>query len=76
MQLVRLRPQKMWCCRRGSNPRPPSYQDGALPELSYDNKEKALLKTGREDGAAEWNRTTDTQIFSLLLYQLSYHGMK
>lgn len=21
-----------------------------------------------------WSRTTDTQIFSLLLYQLSYHG--
>jgi hypothetical protein len=24
----------LWCCRRGSNPRPPPYQGGALP-LSY-----------------------------------------
>ena len=27
---------------------------------------------GWEDGGQEWNRTTDTRIFSPLLYQLSY----
>ena len=27
-------------------------------------------------GASEWNRTTDTGIFSPLLYQLSYRGIK
>ena len=26
------------------------------------------------DGAQEWNRTTDTAIFSRMLYQLSYLG--
>ena len=28
-----------------------------------------------KNGAQEWNRTTDTAIFSRMLYQLSYLGI-
>lgn len=34
--------------------------------------EAGLSKEG--NGAQEWNRTTDTAIFSRMLYQLSYLG--
>ena len=30
---------------------------------------------GRMDGAQGWNRTSDTAIFSRMLYQLSYLGI-
>src|SRR3954463_1202502 len=30
---------------------------------------------GAKDGAEDWNRTSDTSIFSAVLYQLSYLGM-
>ena len=50
--------------RRDSDSRPPPWQGGALPtELLPHN----MCALGR-------NRTTDTQIFSLLLYRLSYQG--
>ena len=29
----------------------------------------------RKDGAEDWNRTSDTSIFSAVLYQLSYLGL-
>ena len=49
--------------RRGSDSRPPPWQGGALPTELLPHK-----------SAAGRNRTTDTQIFSLLLYRLSYRG--
>ena len=52
-----------WSGRRGSDSRPPPWQGGALPT--------ELLP---HHGALGRNRTTDTQIFSLLLYRLSYQG--
>ena len=52
-----------WSGLRGSNSLPPPWQGGALPdELSPRN------------GAQSRNRTSDTWIFSPLLYQLSYLG--
>ena len=53
-----------WSGRRDSDPRHPPWQGGTLP-LSY----------YRTHGALGRNRTTDTQIFSLLLYRLSYQGI-
>ena len=55
---------RVWSGRRDSNSRHPPWQGGTLP-LSY----------YRTHGALGRNRTTDTQIFSLLLYRLSYQGM-
>ena len=55
-----------WSGRRGSNPPPQPWQGCALPN--------ELLPQGT--GASEWSRTTDTGIFSPLLYQLSYRGRK
>ena len=53
-----------WSGLRGSNPPPPPWQGGALPnELNPRN------------GASGRNRTNDTGIFSPLLYQLSYRGL-
>ena len=54
-----------WSGLRGSNPPPPPWQGGALPnELNPRN------------GASGRNRTNDTGIFSPLLYQLSYRGIQ
>ena len=55
---------RVWSGRRDSNSRHPPWQGGTLP-LSY----------YRTHGALGRNRTTDTQIFSLLLYRLSYQGI-
>ena len=53
-----------WSGLRGSNPPPPPWQGGALPnELNP-----------HINGASGRNRTNDTRIFSPLLYQLSYRG--
>ena len=60
---VRIASAKLWSGRRGSNPLPLPWQGSALPN--------ELLP---RDGASEWSRTTDTGIFSPLLYQLSYRG--
>ena len=55
----------VWSGLRGSNPPPPPWQGGALPnELNPRN------------GASGRNRTNDTGIFSPLLYQLSYRGIQ
>ena len=40
----------------------------------YDQPERSEAKIGSRNGAQEWNRTTDTAIFSRMLYQLSYLG--
>ena len=56
------KPEK-WSGRRDSDSRHPPWQGGTLP-LSY----------YRINGALGRNRTTDTEIFSLLLYRLSYQG--
>ena len=56
---------RLWSGLRGSNPPPPPWQGGALPnELNPHN------------GASGRNRTNDTGIFSPLLYQLSYRGIQ
>ena len=55
--------RRIWSGRRDSDSRHPPWQGGTLP-LSY----------YRTHGALGRNRTTDTQIFSLLLYRLSYQG--
>ena len=34
------------------------------------------MKGQGEDGAEDWNRTSDTSIFSAVLYQLSYLGTR
>ena len=54
-----------WSWREELNPQPADYKSAALPiELHQ-----------RINGASERNRTTDTGIFSPLLYQLSYRGI-
>ena len=54
-----------WSWRWELNPQPTDYKSVALP-LSYSSN----------NGASRRNRTTDTEIFSLLLYRLSYRGEK
>ena len=55
----------LWSRWLDSNPQPADYKSAALPiELHR-----------RCIGALGRNRTTDRQIFSLLLYRLSYQGM-
>ena len=53
-----------WSGWRGSNPLPPPWQGGALPDELHPHF----------IGASGRNRTTDTGIFSPLLYRLSYRG--
>ena len=55
---------KKWSGRRDSDPRHPPWQGGTLPAELLPQK----YASGR-------NRTTDTKIFSLLLYRLSYRGI-
>ena len=54
----------IWSGKRGSNPPPLPWQGSALPNELFP-----------QYGASEWSRTTDTGIFSPLLYQLSYRGI-
>ena len=54
----------IWSGWRGSNPLPPPWQGGALPDELHPHF----------IGASGRNRTTDTGIFSPLLYRLSYRG--
>ncbi len=49
-----------------------------LCQLSYTSTIYSCPRLRRAkylSGASEWNRTTDTRIFSPLLYQLSYRGI-
>ena len=52
-----------WSGQRDSDPLPPPWQGGALPD-----------ELCPHSGASGRNRTNDTRIFSPLLYQLSYRG--
>ena len=54
----------IWSGLRGSNSLPPPWQGGALPDELHPHF----------IGASGRNRTTDTGIFSPLLYRLSYRG--
>ena len=63
---------KKWSGRRGSNPLPPPWQGGALPDELHSQIRCGDSTTG---GAQGRNRTSDTRIFSPLLYQLSYRGI-
>ena len=56
---------KLWSRWLESNPQPADYKSAALP-----------VELHRRGGASGRNRTTDTGIFSPLLYQLSYRGKK
>ena len=62
----------LWSRWLDSNPQPADYKSAALP-LSYTGitPSNTYHPFG---GALGRNRTTDRQIFSLLLYQLSYQG--
>ena len=60
-----------WSGRRGSNPLPPPWQGGALPDELRPHIRTAYAVRG----ASGRNRTNDTRIFSPLLYQLSYRGI-
>ena len=53
-----------WSRRLESNPQPADYKSAALP-----------VELHRHGGASGRNRTTDTGIFSPLLYRLSYRGI-
>ena len=55
----------MWSWRWDLNPQPADYKSAALP-----------IELLQQIGASRRNRTTDTEIFSLLLYQLSYEAKK
>ena len=57
-----------WSGLRGSNPPPRPWQGRALPN--------ELNPQSIKNGASGRNRTNDTGIFSPLLYQLSYRGIK
>ena len=60
-----------WSGRRGSNSLPPPWQGGALPDELRPQTTPLLQR----HGASGRNRTSDTRIFSPLLYQLSYRGI-
>ena len=64
-------PGKKWSGRRDSDSRPPPWQGDALP-LSHS---RTYIPLKKERGASGRNRTTDTGIFSPLLYRLSYRGI-
>ena len=69
----------LWSRWLDSNPQPADYKSAALP-LSYTGIfVLPLISVSKEPkffGALGRNRTTDRQIFSLLLYQLSYQGKR
>jgi hypothetical protein len=62
--------------RRGSNPQPPVLETGALPvELRTSDIQSGAIYsayTTQSFSGQGRNRTTDTTIFSRVLYQLSY----
>ena len=71
---VDLCSDKKWSGRRGSNPLPPPWQGGALPDELRPHM-TAQSPDWTVVGASGRNRTNDTRIFSPLLYQLSYRGV-
>ena len=75
-------PVSLWSGQRGSNSLPPPWQGGALPDELCPHRGYAAFvrRQAANDcavpacGAQSRNRTSDTWIFSPLLYQLSYLG--
>ena len=61
--------------RRDSNPQPPVLETGALP---IELRTSTLLQpiANKQTSGQGRNRTTDTVIFSHVLYQLSYLAKK
>ncbi len=61
------------CRRRGAGRRAP---DQARPVTVMRTRDRcaATIDDQEENGAQSWNRTSDTAIFSRMLYQLSYLG--
>ena len=62
---------KLWSWWLESNPQPADYKSAALPVELH---QQSVIKTNL--GASGRNRTTDTGIFSPLLYRLSYRGIQ
>ena len=58
--------------RRDSNPQPPVLETGALPIELRTSLCRAVAAAVRAPNGQGRNRTTDTAIFSRVLYQLSY----
>jgi hypothetical protein len=61
--------------RRDSNPQPPVLETGALP-IELRTSTLLQLMTNKLTSGQGRNRTTDTTIFSRVLYQLSYLAKK
>ncbi len=71
---VRLSSFVFWSGRRDSNSRRSPWQGDALP-LSHSRIITFYSAPSKSvNGASGRNRTTDTRIFSPLLYRLSYRG--
>ncbi len=66
----------LWSGLRGSNPPPPPWQGGALPNELNPHRSDRMFTRPLQNGASGRNRTNDTRIFSPLLYQLSYRGKR
>src|SRR5690606_4557732 len=65
--------QFLWWCQLDSNQRHKDFQSFALPtELWHLSSFCLETVTFSFCGGASWIRTSDTRIFSPLLYQLSY----
>ena len=65
LPLAARQPPQIWSWRLELNPQPADYKSAALP-----------IELRQHNGASGRNRTTDTGIFSPLLYRLSYRGKK
>ena len=63
-------PHKKWSWWSESNQQPADYKSAALPIELHQH----IFKCNCLYGASGRNRTTDTGIFSPLLYRLSYRG--
>lgn len=59
--------ENVWSRRRGSNPGPPSYQEGALPGLSYDD----VVRVG---GLEPPGGMQSRRVWACCVYQTSPHA--
>ncbi len=51
----------------------PRSENAGKPAV-FPSRSNRQIIVEKQNGAQEWNRTTDTAIFSRMLYQLSYLG--